>query len=328
VLIHEAEEHGTRVEFVTEKLDETPAGRFLRDALAFVAEVEREKTRERTRRGIRARAEAGKIVVGGVPLYGYRYEGEHKDRYVPDDETAPIVQRIFREVADGKTFRQVAQSLNQDEIPTVSQILQRRGILPRNRNAALYWRVSSLFKIVSHPAYMGQHSAFRIQKVHRRDRDEVTGTVKRVKQDVERSLDDGVRLTLPESACPPLVTPEFWYAARASRKRNQLQSKRNNRHPEESLLRGGFVVCGYCGRPMNVKPSRGVPSYYCLNNSSRVEDAAFACPGGHFSCETNIADGIVWSAVSELLLEPQRLQLALVSTYLAAHKRLNSMMLP
>src|SRR5262245_29636376 len=65
-LMHEAEVHEVQAGFVTEKPDDTPAGRFLRHALAFVAEVEREKTRERTRCGMRARAEADKLIVGGT----------------------------------------------------------------------------------------------------------------------------------------------------------------------------------------------------------------------------------------------------------------------
>lgn len=318
VLMHEAAEYGARIEFVTEKLDDTPAGRFLRDALAFVAEVEREKTRERTRRGIRARAEADKLIVGGTPLYGYQYDGETKARYIPDEEAAPVVQRIFREVAEGKTLRQVAQGLNAEDIPTALQLLQLRGQLPRGRHAAPYWRATFLHKVLTHPAYMGQQSAFRWHKHTRRERDELTGVIRRVKADIERSVADGVRLPLSPQTCPPLVSAEIWYAARASRKRNQVESKRNNHHPEASLLRGGFALCGYCKRAMNVKPSRGEPSYYCLNNSGRVEHPALACPGGHYSLETHVVDAAIWGEVSNLLINPDHLRRAL-EQYMAEH---------
>ena len=50
-IVTEADRHKVRLEFVTEVLDDTPIGKFIRSAQAFAAELEREKIRERTMRG-------------------------------------------------------------------------------------------------------------------------------------------------------------------------------------------------------------------------------------------------------------------------------------
>ena len=59
ILMDEADEAGAHWEFATEVYEDTPLGRFIMAAKAFVAELEREKIRERTIGGRRARVAAG-----------------------------------------------------------------------------------------------------------------------------------------------------------------------------------------------------------------------------------------------------------------------------
>src|SRR5919201_451932 len=61
VLFDEVQRAGARLEFVTEKFEDTAVGRFILAARAFIAEVEREKIVERTTRGRVERARQGKI---------------------------------------------------------------------------------------------------------------------------------------------------------------------------------------------------------------------------------------------------------------------------
>ena len=74
VLFYEVEQAGARLEFVTEKFEDTAVGRFILAAGAFTAEIEREKIAERTMLGKLERARAGKLPQGtGKGCYGYRY---------------------------------------------------------------------------------------------------------------------------------------------------------------------------------------------------------------------------------------------------------------
>ncbi len=75
VLFDEVEQAGARLEFVTEKFEDTAIGRFILAARAFIGEVEREKIAERTMRGKAERARSGKIPQGtGKGCYGYSYD--------------------------------------------------------------------------------------------------------------------------------------------------------------------------------------------------------------------------------------------------------------
>jgi len=80
VIVSEADYAGVALEFVTERLEDTPEGRLLQSIRGYVAEIERLKIAERTQRGRRARAEAGMPLPGWKPPYGYRWADEQKSR--------------------------------------------------------------------------------------------------------------------------------------------------------------------------------------------------------------------------------------------------------
>ncbi|HIM17360.1 MAG TPA: recombinase family protein [Dehalococcoidia bacterium] len=64
VLLDETERAGARLDFVPEDFEDTAVGKFILEARAFVAEVERGKIAERTMRGKLERARAGKLPQG------------------------------------------------------------------------------------------------------------------------------------------------------------------------------------------------------------------------------------------------------------------------
>src|SRR5215213_3896302 len=64
VVLSEAEHHGVAVEFVTEPVDDSPEGQLIRFVRGYAAKVEHEKIKERSIRGKRAKAQAGKFLPG------------------------------------------------------------------------------------------------------------------------------------------------------------------------------------------------------------------------------------------------------------------------
>ena len=101
VIFTEAEDRGTRLEFVTEPFDQTPIGRFIVAARSFMAEVERDKIAERTMRGKLERAKTGKLPQGtGKGCYGYIYHPASGKRGI-DPVQGAVVLRLFSEFASG-----------------------------------------------------------------------------------------------------------------------------------------------------------------------------------------------------------------------------------
>ena len=117
VLFDEANQTGVKLDFVTEKFEDTAVGRFILAARAFVAEVEREKISERTQRGKVQRARSGKLPQAtGRGIYGYRYDPATGTRHVEPQE-ATVVLEIFETFANSASCHGIATSLNAKRRP-------------------------------------------------------------------------------------------------------------------------------------------------------------------------------------------------------------------
>jgi DNA invertase Pin-like site-specific DNA recombinase len=99
---------------------EDPYRRFVRQVMGAAAELERGLIAARLRRGRVRKRERGGYAGGPTVPYGLRVEGEGKDaRLVPDEEVAPMVQRIERlRDEDDLTLAAIATRLNAEGVPT------------------------------------------------------------------------------------------------------------------------------------------------------------------------------------------------------------------
>ena len=104
----------------TENFERTAIGRFILAARAFVAEVEREKTVERTARGRAERARSGRLPQAtSTGFYGYTYiPGTGRRDLNPVQ--APIIVRIFEQFVGGESCSRIASELNAGGIRTVT----------------------------------------------------------------------------------------------------------------------------------------------------------------------------------------------------------------
>jgi site-specific DNA recombinase len=273
VVLSEAEHAGVAVEFVSEPLDNSPEGQLIRFVRGYAAKIEHAKLVERTMRGKQARIAAGNLMHSSHPVYGYAWADPKKTRLVEDPITAPILKRMFTDVAKGKTLRAVAKELTDAGIGTS------RG--------AKRWDFSSVSRILRNRAYLGEAFAARTRSTR------VDGKRKRVYLPPEEWI------RLPDGVIPPLVDPETFEAVQERLRMNQVRASRNLRHPEEFLLAGGIVRCGYCGYAMAAhRKVDQSPAYECV----RRERGSGTCV--HVGIASHILDGAVWTHVLEVLQDP------------------------
>ena len=236
VAIYQLETYGVKVVSATQPVPDGVIGTFMRNTYAFNAELELYHIRERTIGGRKARIRNGKILAAPHPLYGYVWadpnEPRGKSRYIPDPETAPVVQRIYTLVFSGMKLRAVAALLEHDGIPTPGQVFQARGQLPKGKTCSSIWRLSTLNRILSDPAYIGKHSGWRRELRTVIVTDPLTGEQIERKRSVERPADDPDRVFLSETACPPLVDEELFLCVQEILKQNREQAYRNMSDPE------------------------------------------------------------------------------------------------
>lgn len=274
ILVEELAEHGCRLEFVTEKFEDTAVGRFILAAKSFAAEIEREKIKERSLRGRQARAEAGKLLgTAPAPLYGYQWADSDRSRYVPDPATAPIVTRIYAMALQGMGVTAIANALTADGIPT-----------PWGKER---WALTTVWRILTNPAYTGSAYAFAWKAT-------ASGKSYRRRYDAAIALPDGV--------VPPLVDRATFDTVQERLRHNRERSARRNRAPELWLLRGGFARCGVCGATMTGKFSNGQPAYVCGNRTRHPRGQPRPC------IEAAEIDALAWEAVRVALTRDDVLQ--------------------
>ena len=287
VLLNEMIEHKVTLESVTEQIDQTPLGNFLRQALAFAAAIEREKIIERSSRGIQNKMEKGQMIGTGTPKYGYEWGDEKHTHYIINPIEAAIVSKIYHMYAyEGMSIRGIAAYLHETGIPTA-----------RNKGV---WGTTTVTRILSEEFYKGEAVNHRIKW------EWVDGKKKIAKHPSP--------IPLPEGTVPAIVTSELWSLVAEKRTTAKQDAARRNPEPHSALLRSGFVVCGYCGHVMTVvrynraypdgrRRKNPPPAYRCSVASVRSWQGCNKKP----TMTVERLDGIVWEFVRDLLGEHELL---------------------
>lgn len=214
ILRDELQKAGIELHYVSRgRSEDTPEGRMIENIEGVIAEFEREKIRERTRRGKVSKAKAGKWVGAGHLAYGYCKVGEKGDTHISlQEEEAPIVKQIFNwYLGVGKQKPLAALA--------IARRLTERGVTPPNRGkVGRGWHVSRIVAILRNRNYLGEF----------------------------RSM--GQPLRFPELA---LIDEGAFAAAQARVEKNKNLSRRNRKR--QYLLTGhlrcicGSAMCGHVG---------------------------------------------------------------------------------
>lgn len=281
VLIDEFTHHGVEVLCVREKFDDSPQGKFMLSAMSFVAEVQRQKTLELTDQGRRKRISEGKIMPGWKPRYGYVWIGDKKERFGLNIVEAEVVRRIFHlYVYDRLTLKRIAKLLTDEGIPS-----------PAGKPC---WYDSTIRRILQDPIYIGIGSAFKYTS--HSDKPNVKYSAKLKSQEEW--------LLLPDGVVPAIVDEVLFKQAGERLRLNQLEASRNNPNPESTLLRCGFIKCGYCKRAMqagrNGGPRHKDPTlpheYRCVWRNKGIRPCSQAPV-----ISINRIDKAVWEYIGEIV---------------------------
>ncbi|HEV2459815.1 MAG TPA: recombinase family protein [Ktedonobacterales bacterium] len=312
---HHADRYGVTIELASQDYDETEQGRTMRFIAGLHARMEHADIRRRTQRGRKARVASGKMLTPPWPLYGYLWGDPKKGErtyYIIDPETGPVVVLIFDWAANGMSIHQIARRLEADGIPTPSQVLAARGQLPTGRTVSAVWHRSTLQRLLRHPAYWGEHCAYRFAHTKEKVRPAETGISRKVHRIVERDTDDPVRVALPAGVCPALVSRELAARVRARLRENKVENAGRNRDPLATLWRG-MGICGHCGQKLYTDMGSDGRRYYCRTH--RMSPHALAqnglsapCPSRGASITAHALDRDGWADVYMWLSKPENVE--------------------
>ena len=299
LLVDELRGSGVEVVFLNRAVGETPEDQLLLQVQGVVAEYERAKILERTRRGRLHAARCGRVsVLAGAP-YGYRYVDKHTGGGTASwqvvEEEARIVRQMFAWVGrDGFSLARVARRL------------ERLGV--RTRSGKTRWNPATVWGMLTNAAYRGQamfgktrQGPRRLQLRPRRGQAEVP---KHPYSTYARPASEQLPI-----AVPALVDDALFAAVQAQLAANRLQLRQ--RREGARYLVQGLAVCAACGYGIYGKGSCGGPSYDHAYYRCRGRDGCQF--GGQAVCgnpmqPTADLDEAVWQDLCGLLSQPERLR--------------------
>ena len=292
LLVEEFDKKGVELVFVTEPLDNSMEGQLLGFVRGWASKLEALKIRERTMRGSRSRASSGKLPNGrGGRLYGYLYmkgKGEGRGIRVPNADEAEVVRQVFNWL--------LQEGLS---IYAITKRLRLSGHPPPESAAA--WGRSSVYAILTNPAYCGRTYVFRETRLKvepdGKSRDNGRKTIHQ-----QRPKEEWIEIP---NATPPIISEDVFNAAQERLQKNKEMSSRNTKR--QYLLRG-LIKCRACGRNYigtthNRKSDGGVyqRSYYRCggrDSLSPVRCDNRRLPAGDL-------DRAVWGQIESLLANPE-----------------------
>lgn len=111
--------------------------------------------------------------IGSWAPYGYKRCADDHHKIEPDEETAPIVRKIFQMRRDGAGYLLIARELRRQGIPSPSRYHYLKGDTKSERAANAQWHVPMVEKILQNEVYLGhmvqgrQRSSFGETRGHR-----------------------------------------------------------------------------------------------------------------------------------------------------------------
>jgi site-specific DNA recombinase len=303
LLLEEFLRAGVEVNFLNREVGQTPEDQLLLQVQGMIAEYERAKILERSRRGKRHAAQVGAVsVLSGAP-YGYRYvskhDGDGEARFDVILEEARVVRQVFGWVGhDHCSIGEVCRRLNKARAQT--------------RTGKTVWDRATVCDMLKNPAYKGS-AAFgktSVEPLRPRLRAQ-RGRPMQPKRAV--STQDVPREKWMSIPVPALIDEALFEAVQEQLRENQQRARIGQRGARYLLQ--GLLVCGCCGyafygKPISPSARKGNPRSYAYYRCIGSDAYRF---GGVRLCwnkqlRTDLVDEAVWNEVCKLLEDPSRLE--------------------
>ena len=253
--------------------------------------------------------------IGLVAPYGYLKSKENKNKFVIDEQTAPVVRMIFKWYADGRGLDYITRTLNEMDIDCPRKYRHRIGITISDRYKDSRWGRSAVKTILTNRAYIGD-------MVQGKVRQELCNNVCRQYVDKEEWI-------IVENTHEAAIERDlFFHVQELIEKKSREQAERREKsgirgHKEENFLKG-YLRCGCCGKSFNLsqtmRAGKITRQYYCSGyqtlrsafctnkdriNKDMVEQAVYEAVQ---SCISQLADKKAWKgrAVPEKSLDKEK----------------------
>jgi site-specific DNA recombinase len=305
LLLDEWRRCGVELVFLNRPLGQSPEDDLLLQVQGIVAEYERAKIMERSRRGKKHAAQSGSLNVMSNAPFGYRYvtvrEGGGHARFEPVAEQARIVQQIFSWIGCDRC-----------SLAEVCRRLQKAGEL--TATGKRIWSRQAVWHILQNPAYQGRaaygktHMMPRGKKTRPRAARGRPAEPRRSNAPVAADPKDWVFVPVPA-----LVDVALFRATQEQLQENRSRARLGRRRP--GYLLQGLTCCARCGYAYYGKTTHQMGAghqtkdfryYRCSGSDGYRFGGERICSNAQIQGE--FLETAVWREVSDLLRNPGRLE--------------------
>ena len=238
-------------------------------------------TSKKIRAVVKAKAERGERVSTQIP-YGYKKDPDVKGHLLVDEETAPIVRRIFELCAQGMGPTNIGNVLRDEKIfkPTLRRYHE-QGIYGTvtDTDQPYGWTAETIGKMLKNEVYLGHTVNCRTRVIFYKD-----------KRQVDVPENEQYRF---ENTHEAIIDQETWNAAQ---KVHEGKRRRNNMGEIDKY--SGLLYCADCGSKL----------YFVRGKSIKPSDYNFICSRyrKHIGEQLCTAHRIREVALDEIILEEIR----------------------
>ena len=308
LLIDEWHRAGVEVVFLNRSLGQSPEDDLLLQVQGIVAEYERAKIMERSRRGKKHAAQRGSLNVMSNAPFGYRYvtvrDGGGQARFEPIPEQADVVRNIFEWIGRERcTLAEVCRRLHSASKLTAT--------------GRRVWSRQTVWHILQNPAYEGTAAYGKTRMMPRTRKSRLRPPRGRPAE--PRRSKSAIPVDQREWAlisAPAIVDKSLFAATQEQLRENRSRARLGRRRP--GYLLQGLTCCALCGYAFYGKTTRQ------RGRGHRMRDFRYyRCSGtdpyrfgGERICSNtqiqgNKLEAAIWSYVCQIVKDPVCLEKAL-----------------
>lgn len=200
--------------------------------------------------------------IGAFVCYGYRKDEQDKNKIVPDEEAARVVQDIFAWKLMGVSANSIAMRLNDRGTLSPAEYKKSKGTRYKTsfqRNPEAKWTPKAVLRILTNEIYIGVLEQGKREKVSYK----VKKTIKKPKS----------AWTRVENNHQPIVSEADFKAVQELIKRD-IRAGKSKTVPK---MYAGILFCGDCGRSMvsrKVCHKDTVNEYYICSGYNRGQECS------------------------------------------------------
>ena len=291
---------GVLIEFVMGQYEDSDEGRLQKQIKGVIAEYEKAKILERSKRGKRGKAKSGFVLTGARPPYGYKVKSEpHKAWLVIDKDEADIVRMVYDWYLNGNekglpmSANGIAKHMTKLGIPTRGDSQEHFA----KKHGQGVWQRAMIIHILTNETYTGTWYFGKTKMVD--DGKQRESQPKRgLGKQVARAREEWIPVEVP------VIIDAKTFAL--AQKRKEYMKNLKGGHAIYQYLMKSRLTCSKCGYSMRGQVIRGKHKYYHCNGKRQVVSLC-DMP----SVNGDNLESIVWEWAKCIVENPENLRVGL-----------------